>query len=238
MKLTTVLVFGLMTLWAFWASAANVHLESFNLASHCRAPLRCEPGLWAHWQMPVKKATVSSCFGQRKLLNKFENFHEGVDLFAPMNTPVRSVARGKVIWRGFAGCSGRSIVVEHHLPHRRIVLSLYKHLHEFNAAVGETVSGGQVIASSGASGRKLKAEQSAENRGCVSGPHLHLELRLVNSDLDSDDVEDILYKYRGHMAGHATALDPRLFLPTVRRQCGPAITRDLASLAQLSSVEK
>lgn len=92
--------------------------------------------------------------------------HFGLDLTAPIGTPVRSVAKGTVLHaKQFSGW-GRTVVVEHVLPTGAKYISLYAHLSKFKDGLkaGDPIRRGELIALSGNSGTSL-------------GPHLHLEIR-------------------------------------------------------------
>lgn len=87
--------------------------------------------------------------------------HTGVDLEAPMGTPVRVTADGIVSFADWESGYGRLIIVNH----GNGVQTYYGHLSRFEVVPGEEVRRGDVIARSGASGR-------------VTSPHLHYEVRL------------------------------------------------------------
>jgi len=200
-------------------AAVSAHAREGQM---CLMPQPLWPALIRRWRMPVKPtAPISSCFGPRKLLGKFEDFHDGVDFAVRKRTPVRSVAFGKVIWLGNAGCAGRSIIVEHRLGKGEMVLSLYRHLNRYEVRVGEKVRSGQRIALSGASGRRLRENQALEGRGCVLGAHLHLEFRTVDSGINRRKLETYVRRHHGHTGAITTATDPDLFLAGVRETCTP-----------------
>jgi LysM repeat protein len=90
--------------------------------------------------------------------------HNGIDLGAPVGTPVRASASGVVIIAkengGWNGGYGNYIVIKH----SNGVQTLYAHLSKINVGVGQTVASAQNIAVSG-------------NTGESTGPHLHFEVR-------------------------------------------------------------
>lgn len=90
--------------------------------------------------------------GQRKM-------HTGQDLPAPMGSPVKATAPGKVIFAGNKGGYGLRVEVDHGDG----VITTYSHLSAANVKVGDTVPAGQAIAKVGSSGKS-------------TGPHLHYEL--------------------------------------------------------------
>ena len=114
---------------------------------------------------PVDFTRISSHFGTRKhpVLNRIRA-HKGVDYAAPLCTPVRSTAHGKIIFQGKQGGFGKVIVVQHQNGYR----TLYAHLDRYRSKYGlnTEVQQGEVIGYVGAS-------------GLATGPHLHYEF-LVN----------------------------------------------------------
>lgn len=99
--------------------------------------------------------------------------HYGLDLTAPIGTPVRAVAKGRIrAAKNFSGW-GRSIVIEHDLPSGEQYISLYAHLNKFEKAYqpGDVIQRGELIAQSGKSG--------SSSRGAPIPPHLHLEIRKI-----------------------------------------------------------
>jgi murein DD-endopeptidase MepM/ murein hydrolase activator NlpD len=114
------------------------------------------PSLW-----PVE-GRVGSGFGQR--MDPFSGegaFHEGIDLEAPLGTPVRAAGDGEVTVAGMNSGYGREIMIDH----GHDVFTLYGHLSAMAVTVGQHVIRGQVIGLVGQSGR-------------ATGPHLHYEVRV------------------------------------------------------------
>ena len=85
--------------------------------------------------------------------------HQGVDIAAPIGTPVHVPLDGTVVDAGPASGFGLWVRVEH----ADGTVTTYGHVNEFFVAVGDQVSAGEVIAEVG-------------NRGRSSGPHLHFEV--------------------------------------------------------------
>jgi murein DD-endopeptidase MepM/ murein hydrolase activator NlpD len=89
--------------------------------------------------------------------------YNGIDLAAPVGTPVFASAAGRVIVSrtgGWNGGYGTYIVIEH--PNG--TQTLYAHLSGNNVSQGQTVTRGQVIGAVGNTGRS-------------TGPHIHFEVR-------------------------------------------------------------
>jgi len=130
------------------------------------------PSLW-----PVE-GRVGSSFGQR--MDPFNGegaFHEGIDLEAPLGTPVRAAGDGEVTVAGMNAGYGREIMIDH----GHDVLTLYGHLSAMAVAVGQHVIRGQVIGFVGQSGR-------------ATGPHLHYEVRVHNVAVNPHKYLRITYE--------------------------------------------
>lgn len=89
-----------------------------------------------------------------------ESGHYAVDVTAPIDTPVKAVASGTVIFSEWTADTGYVIILEH----RDGLLSVYKHNGSLNKKQGDVVRTGEVIASVGNTGE------------LTTGPHLHFEL--------------------------------------------------------------
>lgn len=86
--------------------------------------------------------------------------HFAVDLTAPANTPVKSVADGTVIFAEWTTETGYVVLIEH----GHGLLSVYKHNSSISKQQGDLVKAGEVIAVIGNTGE------------FTTGPHLHFEL--------------------------------------------------------------
>jgi murein DD-endopeptidase MepM/ murein hydrolase activator NlpD len=104
-------------------------------------------------------APVTSPFGLR-FLGLRPDFHHGVDLAAPLGSPVAAMKSGTVHYAGTMAGYGLVVMIDHG-PRLRTV---YGHLSQISVRAGEKVKGGQVIALSGQSGN-------------ASGAHLHFEIQ-------------------------------------------------------------
>ena len=88
-------------------------------------------------------------------------FHRGVDISAPVGTPVRATADGVVVFSSMESGYGRLVVIDHGAG----MQTYYAHLSRFIAYVGQDVRRGDEVGLVGTSGR-------------VTAPHLHYEVRL------------------------------------------------------------
>ncbi len=86
--------------------------------------------------------------------------HFAIDIAVEKDTPVKAVADGTVIFRGFTADTGYVIVIEHNQG----FISVYKHNSTIFKEQGDLVKSGEVIASAGSTGNLSTAS------------HLHFEL--------------------------------------------------------------
>jgi murein DD-endopeptidase MepM/ murein hydrolase activator NlpD len=122
------------------------------------------PNLW-----PVI-GPVTSSFGQRidpVLHNGEGEFHTGLDISAPVGTPVRATADGTIRSAAVQNGYGREVIIDH----GNNLETCYAHLSGFAVMAGETVVRGQVIGYVGMTGR-------------TTGANLHYEVRIRNSPVN------------------------------------------------------
>ena len=110
---------------------------------------------------PVNGPVVSP-FGMR-----WGRLHAGIDIAVPNGTPVRASDSGTVIIAGVVGGYGNYICIAHAGP----LSTCYAHNTSLGVSQGQSVSQGEVIASSGCTGH------------CF-GPHVHFEIRINGSPVD------------------------------------------------------
>jgi len=120
------------------------------------------PSIW-----PVK-GWVTSGFGPR--ISPFTEkpaWHDGLDIGAAPNTPVRAPAQGRITSIGYDPKLGNMVRVDHGFG----VETLYGHLAKALVKEGQRVERGDVIALVGSS-------------GLSTGPHLHYMVKLNGQALD------------------------------------------------------
>ncbi|WP_298779216.1 M23 family metallopeptidase [uncultured Polaribacter sp.] len=86
--------------------------------------------------------------------------HLAVDIVAKINSPIKAIADGTVIFSGWTTETGYVII----LKHAKDYISVYKHNGNLLKQQGDFVKSGEVIASVGSTGV------------LTTGPHLHFEL--------------------------------------------------------------
>jgi murein DD-endopeptidase MepM/ murein hydrolase activator NlpD len=94
--------------------------------------------------------------------------NDGINIAAPRGTPVRAIEAGTVAYAGNEVKGYGNLLL---IKHPDGWISAYAHLDEMLVKVGDSVSGGQVIAKVG-------------NSGGVSEPQLHFELRRGKKPVD------------------------------------------------------
>ena len=126
--------------------------------------------------MPLGEYEITSHFGKRMdPFSKEQKQHWGIDLRAPIGTPVLATADGTVIHvEDQPDGYGKYVVIEHDDNYQ----TRYAQLSEFKVALGSRVSKGKVIGLVGSSGRS-------------TAPHLHYEVILNGKRIDPvTTVED------------------------------------------------
>jgi murein DD-endopeptidase MepM/ murein hydrolase activator NlpD len=121
--------------------------------------------------LPVVPACVSSPFGPRLLPNRplAGTFHDGIDLPAPIGTPVIAVAPGTVIRVQRHGIGGLELLIQHDG-----FIGVYSHLGliaPILAEGGKSIYGGERIATVGRS-------------GLTYGPHLYFGMIVDGRPVD------------------------------------------------------
>ncbi|MFD1658277.1 peptidoglycan DD-metalloendopeptidase family protein [Streptomyces caeni] len=101
-------------------------------------------------------------------------YHTGIDFAVPTGTSLKAVGAGTVASAGWGGAYGNQVVV-------RLAdgyYAQYAHLSKLSVSAGQTVTAGQQVGLSGATGN-------------VTGPHLHFEIRTTPNY--GSDVDPVAY---------------------------------------------
>lgn len=117
---------------------------------------------------PLDHYRLTSGFGTRTdPVNGRKARHFGVDLAAPMRSPVLSTAPGKVVFAGWRGRFGRMIEIDHGLG----IKTRFAHLKKILVKPGQAVGHREKIGLLGSSGRS-------------TGPHVHYEILIDGNPVD------------------------------------------------------
>lgn len=127
------------------------------------------PGLW-----PVTGRLMGG-FGERTDPFSGEGArHTGVDISAPMGTPVKATADGVIVSAGWNSGYGRCVIIDHGNGYQ----TLYGHLSKIDVMEGAEIRQGETLGLVGMTGR-------------ATGPHLHYEVRIHSTPVNP-------YRYLAH----------------------------------------
>lgn len=100
--------------------------------------------------------------------------HTGIDIDAPLGTPILAAADGKVLWAGYGVYSGKvdsndpyglAVTVEHDFGYQgKQLYTIYAHMDKILVEPGQRVKAGDQLGLVG-------------DTGLTTGPHLHFEVR-------------------------------------------------------------
>ncbi|MFE2430047.1 M23 family metallopeptidase [Streptomyces sp. NPDC059373] len=124
------------------------------------------------WVKPVNSSISTPYHATSSLWAS--GYHTGADFIASTGTPVHAVGPATVVEAGWGGSYGNNVI----LRMSDGMYVLYGHLSSIGVSVGQTVSAGQQLGLSGATGN-------------VTGPHVHLEVRTTQSY--GSDVDPVAY---------------------------------------------
>jgi murein DD-endopeptidase MepM/ murein hydrolase activator NlpD len=111
---------------------------------------------------------VTSLYGKRVSPITGQNrMHQGLDIAAPLGSPIRAAAQGVVKRVGYAEDYGNYVEVSHGYG----VLSRYAHAKVISVKRGDKVGKGETIGAVGMTGR-------------TTGPHLHYEIEIGGRKVD------------------------------------------------------
>lgn len=93
-----------------------------------------------------------------------QQVHLGIDLASVANSPVPASNRGKVVFTGYLGIYGKTVILDHGFG----LLSMYSHLNSYNVQKDQLVSKGEIIGRTGMT-------------GLAGGDHLHFGILVHNT---------------------------------------------------------
>lgn len=137
-----------------------------------------QPSLW-----PVNGLLLSS-YGHR--MDPFSGegaYHTGVDIRAPIGTPVRATADGIVLLAERLSGYGKMVIVDHGGG----IQTYYAHLSRFNVLPGQEIRRGETVGAVGMTGRS-------------TAPHLHYEVRIGGAPVNPS-------RYLRNSTNHAAVRD-------------------------------
>ncbi|NPA54878.1 MAG: M23 family metallopeptidase [Epsilonproteobacteria bacterium] len=134
---------------------------------------------------PMKYKYISSGFGRRfhPILHKWR-MHDGIDYVNKIGTPIKAVADGRVIYKGWIRGYGKTVKIQHKYGY----MTLYGHMRGFgHIRVGSYIKQGTIIGYMG-------------NTGLSTGPHLHFGVlyknRWINPSRLRKSVKIVLRGYK------------------------------------------
>ncbi len=112
------------------------------------------------WPIPGY-SRITSDYGMRvHPILRTRRMHTGIDIAAPMGATVVAALDGVVIYNGWYGAYGRTVIIDHGAG----ISTMYPHLSASLVRDGQEVRAGQKIAEVGST-------------GWSTGPHIHFEVR-------------------------------------------------------------
>ncbi|MFM6932579.1 MAG: peptidoglycan DD-metalloendopeptidase family protein [Novosphingobium sp.] len=124
---------------------------------------------------PVEGARISSHFGMRfHPTLHYTRLHGGIDLAAPIGTPIYAASAGTITTARPSGCAGNMVMIKHDNGWETHYFHLVKYAPDVQ--VGLRVEQGHLLGGVGMTG------------GCVTGPHLHYEIVINGEKVDPETI--------------------------------------------------
>ena len=137
---------------------------------------------------PVNYTKISSPYGWRYHPIKKRNiFHQGIDLAANANTPVKAPIDGTVISAKWEGAYGNCVRIKHTLDNGKEITTVYAHLNSFTRANGTILKAGQKVKQGEQIGRVGSTGKDKNGKPTSTGNHLHFEVRYNNEPQNPHD---------------------------------------------------
>ncbi len=130
--------------------------EIYDAMRHRSPEIKSTPSI-----RPVNTGYISDGYGYRRdPFSGLRQFHYGIDISAPIGTPVYATADGVIRSSNMSGTYGKIVIIDHGYGYT----TYYAHLSKIIVKPGDVVKRGQKVAEVGATGR-------------AKGSHLHYEVR-------------------------------------------------------------
>ena len=126
---------------------------------------------------------ISSYFGKRNAPTKgASTYHSGIDIAAPTGSNLVSIFDGKIIYVGFNGAGGYTIIVQ-----KDNMKVNYCHVHnDYLPKINSIVKKGEIIGKVGPKNvydvpnNPYKDSNGNPTNGATTGPHLHFSIKIDN----------------------------------------------------------
>ncbi|WP_086560718.1 M23 family metallopeptidase [Streptomyces africanus] len=153
------------------ASASKSSASKSSASESSSKPAAAKPAAATSsgFTLPVEGATIGTPYHMAGSMWS-SGYHTGVDFVVPTGTSLKAVGAGTVVSAGWGGAYGNQVVIQLADGY----YAQYAHLSQLSVSAGQTVTAGQQVGLSGATGN-------------VTGPHLHFEIRTTpdyGSDMD------------------------------------------------------
>lgn len=117
---------------------------------------------------PPHQGAIAPNFGERRIYNNVpRSTHSGVDIAAPMGSPIKASNSGRVVLAYHLYYAGKTVIIDHGLG----LFTFYCHFSKINVKDGDFVNKGDVVGLAGSTGRS-------------TGPHLHWGVKVLDSRVD------------------------------------------------------
>lgn len=127
---------------------------------------------------PVEYTRISSKYNFRRLHPIFATYkpHMGIDLAAPLKSPVKAVYDGKIEYIGWTKGGGNTIIIKHN----NVYTTVYYHLHStYDLKIGDNVLTNQIIGEVGST-------------GWSTGPHLDFRIYMYDTPINPVKVMNFI----------------------------------------------
>lgn len=161
--------------------------------------------LWEGTFLRMKNAAPMAGFAQARTYS-FEGMavskstHLGVDLASTERAPIESANNGVVVFTGYLGIYGNTVIVDHGLG----LSSLYAHMSDIGVKVGQSVARGETLGASGST-------------GLAGGDHLHFSILVGGEFVNPTEWWDAHW-IQDNVTGKLTETAPQTASPTPKAQ--------------------